>query len=270
LDVQPDWVLVYGDTNSTIAGSLAAKKQHIKVAHVEAGLRSFNMDMPEEINRILTDRISDILFCPTQTAIDNLKKEGYDNIDTKIVNCGDVMLDAALFYAKMSNELNIDLPQKFILSTIHRAENTDDPERLGNIFSALSDISKEIPIVLPLHPRTRKILAKSKIDVTKLHIIEPVGYLEMVYLLKNCEMVMTDSGGLQKEAYFFQKMCLTMRDETEWVELVQNGFNKLVGADKNLILSGYQDFKNLTVDFSKKLYGNGDASSKILTELKKI
>lgn len=270
LDVQPDWVLVYGDTNSTIAGSLAAKKQHIKVAHVEAGLRSFNMDMPEEINRILTDRISDILFCPTQTAIDNLKKEGYDNIDTKIVNCGDVMLDAALFYAKMSNELNIDLPQKFILSTIHRAENTDDPERLENIFSALSDISKEIPIVLPLHPRTRKILAKSKIDVTKLHIIEPVGYLEMVYLLKNCEMVMTDSGGLQKEAYFFQKMCLTMRDETEWVELVQNGFNKLVGADKNLILSGYQDFKNLTVDFSKKLYGNGDASSKILTELKKI
>ncbi len=270
LDVQPDWVLVYGDTNSTIAGSLAAKKQHIKVAHVEAGLRSFNMDMPEEINRILTDRISDILFCPTQTAIDNLKKEGYDNIDTKIVNCGDVMLDAALFYAKMSNELNIDLPQKFILSTIHRAENTDDPERLENIFSTLSDISKEIPIVLPLHPRTRKILAKSKIDVTKLHIIEPVGYLEMVYLLKNCEMVMTDSGGLQKEAYFFQKMCLTMRDETEWVELVQNGFNKLVGADKNLILSGYQDFKNLTVDFSKKLYGNGDASSKILTELKKI
>jgi UDP-GlcNAc3NAcA epimerase len=239
LEEKPDWVLVYGDTNSTIAGSLAAKKQHIKVAHVEAGLRSFNMDMPEEINRILTDRISDILFCPTQTAVDNLKNEGYDNIDTKLINCGDVMLDAALYYAGMSSKLNIDLPQRFILSTVHRAENTDNPERLKNIFSALSEISKEISVVLPLHPRTRHILEKSKIDCHNLHIIEPVGYLEMVDLLKNCEMVMTDSGGLQKEAYFFQKKCLTLRDETEWLELVQNGFNKLVGADRNYIISGF-------------------------------
>ena len=269
LQEKPDWVLVYGDTNSTIAGSLAAKKLHIKVAHVEAGLRSFNMNMPEEVNRILTDRISNILFCPTETAIKNLKKEGYDNIDTKIVNCGDVMLDAALFYADMSQKPTFDIPDKFILSTVHRAENTDDPERLKNIFSALSEIAKTIAVVLPLHPRTRKILAHSEIDVSNLNIIDPVGYLEMVDLLKNCEMVMTDSGGLQKEAYFFQKLCLTLRDETEWVELVQNGFNQLVGADYQKTLSGFEAFYKKQIEFGKQLYGDGSASAQIIAEIKK-
>ncbi len=269
---KPDWVLVYGDTNSTIAGSLAAKKLHIKVAHVEAGLRSFNMNMPEEVNRILTDRISDILFCPTQTAVDNLKKEGYENIESKIVNCGDVMLDAALFYAKMSQKPQVELPEKFILSTVHRAENTDDPKRLIAIFEALAEIAKDTPIVLPLHPRTRKIInnLKLKSGSNGLTIIEPVGYLEMVYLLKKCEMVMTDSGGLQKEAFFFAKPCLTMRDETEWVELVQNGFNKIVGADKEKIISSYGEMKQMDIDFNVELYGHGNASEKIIEHLKRL
>lgn len=266
---KPDWVLVYGDTNSTIAGSLAATKLHIKVAHVEAGLRSFNMNMPEEINRIVTDRISDILFCPTETAVNNLKNEGYENIKTKIINCGDVMLDAALFYAPMSKKPQIELPEKFILSTIHRAENTDDPQRLKAIFEALSEISKQIPIVLPLHPRTKKIIGNYKLETTNLQIIEPVGYFEMVHLLQNCEMVMTDSGGLQKEAYFFAKLCITLRDETEWVELVENGFNKLVGADKNKIIKAFNEMFLKKINFNKNLYGNGFASQKIINELNK-
>lgn len=268
---KPDWVLVYGDTNSTIAGALAAKKLHIKVAHVEAGLRSFNMNMPEEVNRILTDRISNILFCPTETAISNLFKEGYENIDIQIENCGDVMYDAAMFYSKMSLKPEENLPDKFILATCHRAENTDDSERLSSIFSAMGMISEETPIVLPLHPRTRNILAKSKIkhDFPNLYLIDPVGYLEMVWMLQNCSMVMTDSGGLQKEAYFFQKMCLTMRDETEWVELVEHGFNLLCGADEARIVNSYKAVIDLKKDFSTKLYGDGEASKKIIEALKK-
>ena len=265
---KPDWVLVYGDTNSTIAGSLAAKKLHIKIAHVEAGLRSFNMNMPEEINRILTDRISNILFCPTQTAIKNLAKEGYANIDTEIVNCGDVMLDAALFYAKMSQKLDITIPEKFVLATVHRAENTDNSNRLIAIFQALDKIAKDIPVILPLHPRTKKIIKNLDLKVDNLILIEPVGYLEMVHLLQNCKLVMTDSGGLQKEAFFFGKPCLTMRDETEWIELIQNGFNVLVGANKNKIIYNYQKMINSKFDFSKELFGTGNASAMIIKNLK--
>ena len=234
LQEKPDWVLVYGDTNSTIAGALAAKKLHIKVAHVEAGLRSFNMDMPEEINRILTDRISDILFCPTETAVNNLKKEGYENINCRIVRNGDVMQDAALFYAGRAERPKADIPEDFVLCSVHRAENTDDPERLRNIFSALEEISKTCRVVLPLHPRTKGKLSAIGYDTNNSHIlfIEPVGYLEMVWMLKHCRLVMTDSGGLQKEAYFFDKYCITLRDETEWVELVKYGYNFLAGDDK--------------------------------------
>ena len=269
LTEEPDWVLVYGDTNSTIAGALAAKKLHIKVAHVEAGLRSFNMNMPEEINRILTDRISDILFCPTQTAVLNLRKEGYENINATITNCGDVMYDAALFYATLSKKPNVELPETFILATCHRAENTDDPTRLKAIFQAMGEISADIPIVLPLHPRTRKILAASDIkhDYAHLHLIEPVGYLEMVWLLQHCRMVMTDSGGLQKEAYFFEKICLTMRDETEWVELVEGGFNLLCGASRTRILQNFARARVMHPDYKKQLYGSGDASGKIIAGL---
>ncbi|MBN2667620.1 MAG: UDP-N-acetylglucosamine 2-epimerase (non-hydrolyzing) [Bacteroidales bacterium] len=266
LEEKPDWVLIYGDTNSTIAGALAAKKLHIKVAHVEAGLRSFNMNMPEEVNRILTDRISDILFCPTQTAIDNLKNEGYDNINCKIINSGDIMQDAAMFYSNKEQKPNIDIPEKFILTTIHRAENTDDPKRMESILSALNDIAKETPIILPLHPRTANIIKKSDFKIDNLTIIEPVGYLEMVYLLNRCELVMTDSGGLQKEAFFFEKSCITMRDETEWVELVNNNFNKLVGADKNKIKDTYFNHQFAT-DFNQNLYGGGTAARSIIEAL---
>ncbi len=267
LEEKPDWVMVYGDTNSTLAGALAAKKLHIKVAHVEAGLRSFNMKMPEEVNRILTDRISDVLFSPTETALNNLKDEGYDRIDCKIVKSGDVMQDAALFYTSFDQKPKFDIPEKFILLTIHRAENTDKIRKLTNIIDALNDISKEIAIVFPLHPRTKKLLETHDIKLSSsIIVLEPVGYLEMVYLLKHCNLVMTDSGGLQKEAYFFKKSCITLRDETEWVELVENGFNVLAAASKEKIIEAYSD-KKFNTNFSINLYGNGNASKTIVESL---
>ena len=268
MDEKPDWVLVYGDTNSTIAGALAASKLHIKVAHVEAGLRSFNMRMPEEVNRILTDRISTILFCPTQTAIDNLVAEGYDNIDIKKSLSGDVMQDAAMFYAEKSRKPAMNLPDEFVLATIHRAENTDDLQRLTSIFEAFDTIGKTTPVVLPLHPRTLNIIKKNnlQIDDSKIKLIEPVGYLEMVYMLQNCKMVMSDSGGLQKEAFFFAKPCVTLRDETEWVELITNGFNMIVGADKDKIIAAFNNQK-FDLDFSVNLYGGGKAADNIAEEL---
>ncbi|MBT4333082.1 MAG: UDP-N-acetylglucosamine 2-epimerase (non-hydrolyzing) [Candidatus Cloacimonetes bacterium] len=270
LDEKPDWILIYGDTNSTIAGSLAAKKLHIKVAHVEAGLRSFNRNMPEEINRILTDKISDILFCPTDTAVQNLQNEGIGkNSLTQIVKCGDVMQDAAIFYTDLAQKPEIEVPEEFILATIHRAENTDDPKRLTSIFNALNKISHKLPIILPLHPRTKKIISISKLITTnsQLIFIDPVGYLEMIYLLQNCSLVMTDSGGLQKEAFFFRKPCVTLRDETEWVELVENGFNEIVGANENKIISGYKKMSKKQNDYKINLYGNGEASEKIINKL---
>ena len=270
LEEKPDWVLVYGDTNSTLAGALAAKKLHIKVAHVEAGLRSFNMTMPEEINRILTDRISDVLFCPTDKAIENLKLEGYDNIDCHIVKNGDVMQDAALFYLNRARMPQDIIPSKFVLCTVHRAENTDDEVRLKSIFYALETIAEQCPVVLPLHPRTKGKLLAINYDFAKSKIcfIDPVGYLEMVWLLKNCELVMTDSGGLQKEAYFFEKYCVTMRDETEWVELVEKGFNVLAGSEPTRIISSVNVMISKNKEgFENRLYGNGDAGEKILDTL---
>ena len=266
---KPDWVLIYGDTNSTIAGALAAKKLHIKVAHIEAGLRSFNRKMPEEINRILTDRISDILFCPTDEAVQNLKKEGFESSECVIIKNGDVMLDAALFYTDLSQKPGFKIPSQFILSTIHRAENTDDPQRLKSIFTALDKISKDIPIILPLHPRTRKIMSKLNLDTGQIKIIDPVGYLEMVWLLKNCSLVMTDSGGMQKEAFFFHKPCITLRDETEWVELVDHGYNFITGADSNVIYSSYREMINKSLHFDQDFYGNGNASDIIIQEIMK-
>lgn len=266
----PDWVLVYGDTNSTIAGALAAKKLHIKVAHVEAGLRSFNMCMPEEINRILTDRISDILFCPTNKAMENLVNEGYANIKCEIIKNGDVMQDAALFYADKCRKPSIYLPDKFILCTVHRAENTDEPKQLKSIFAALENISRKCKVVLPLHPRTKNKLSGLEYDFFHSNIcfVEPVGYLEMVWLLKNCELVMTDSGGLQKEAYFFEKYCVTLRDETEWVELVDNCFNCLVSSDmKQIEETCFLLLETPKIGFENHLYGNGDAGKKILETL---
>jgi len=267
---KPDWIMVYGDTNSTLAGAIVASKLHIKLAHIEAGLRSFNMRMPEEVNRILTDRVSNILFCPTDTAIQNLKNEGYENLNCKIVKSGDVMQDGAMFYKNLAVKPSCKIEDDFILCTIHRAENTDDETRLRSIFEALEEIAKEKQVILPLHPRTKKILENLKLNIKNLTIIEPVGYLEMVWLIDNCDFVMTDSGGLQKEAYFFEKQCITLRDETEWIELVSCGANTLVGANKEKILEAYKNNlefnkENLSLD----LYGGGKASENIIKELLK-
>ena len=269
---KPDWLMVYGDTNSTLAGALAAKKLDVKVAHIEAGLRSFNMKMPEEINRILTDRISNNLYAPTQTAVDNLKREGYDHFDAKVVLSGDVMQDAAFFYADKAAEkstLSADfLKGGFVLSTIHRQENTDDPLRLKNIVHALNAVHRQSRVILPIHPRTRKIIAQLGLQL-EVDVIDPVGYFDMIQLLKHSSMVMTDSGGLQKEAYFFGKNCVTLRDQTEWTELVSGGFNVLAGADEKLILEAYATMKSKKNDFSLNLYGSGNAGQIIADHLLK-
>lgn len=268
----PHYVLVYGDTNSTLAGALAAKKLHKKLVHVEAGLRSFDMQMPEEINRILTDRISDLLFCPTETAVENLRKEGFENFSVCVENSGDVMFDAILYYLKQPeilrkvSDFNADLPENYILCTIHRSENTDNRARLVEIFEALEEVNREMPIILPVHPRTKKIIENYKIK-TSIRLIEPVGYLEMLGLLKNCNLVVTDSGGLQKEAYFAEKFCVTIRDNTEWTELVENGFNKLAGCDKQKIIKYCKDFSVKEKDFSASLYGDGNAGKKIVASI---
>lgn len=268
----PDVVLVYGDTNSTLAGALAAQKLHIPIAHVEAGLRSFNLNMPEETNRILTDRISSFLFCPTDKAVENLISEGFENFPYSVVKTGDVMQDAALFYEKISDQkstiisdLNLS-SSKFILCTLHRQENTDDLNRLKQIIEAYNDLSKDYKIILPVHPRTQNILKKSGLKLN-FNTIDPVGYFDMIQLIKNSKFIITDSGGLQKEAFFFKKHCITTRDETEWVELIQNGFNTVVGANKERILSESKQIEYKDADFSMNLYGNGKASESIVKSL---
>ncbi len=272
LEEKPDLLLVYGDTNSTLAGALAAKKLHIKVAHVEAGLRSFNMQMPEEVNRILTDRIADFLFCPTDIAVENLMNEGFDKFDCDVVKCGDVMQDAAFYYAQRSadklsilNKLNLS---KFGLVTLHRAENTDDKHKLTAIVNALNYVHANLtPLVLPLHPRTQSRLKDNQLQLN-LHVIEPVGYFDMIELTKASTFVMTDSGGLQKEAYFFKKPCITLREQTEWVELIQAGVNVLVGADEaKIINAANQIIGSSLLDFDKELYGNGHACQTIVKHL---
>lgn len=269
LSDKPDCVLVYGDTNSTLAGALAASKLHIPIAHVEAGLRSFNMKMPEEVNRILTDRVSDILFCPTQAAVNNLQHEGYPFIASngeqqRIEKVGDVMQDSVeLFATRAVAPEGFKLAGGFVVTTIHRAENTDHRDRLSNILGALNEIAKTTPVVLPIHPRTRKIVADLQLNIDNLTLIDPVGYLEMLWLLKNSSLVVTDSGGIQKEAFFMGKACVTMRDETEWVELLEVGANELVGANlENIVKSVKRNLGRKVID-ENKLYGGGDASNKI-------
>lgn len=269
LQENPDWVMVYGDTNSTLAGALAAAKLQFKIAHVEAGLRSFNMNMPEEINRILTDRVSALLFCPTQTAVANLDKEGVQYWGAKVVLSGDVMQDGALFYKDLAQKPEgLQHSNNFMLCTIHRAENTDDPSRLSGIVSALNEIAEKRQVILPLHPRTRqKLLNLKNLRLSeKILLLDPVGYLNIVYLLNHCSLVMTDSGGLQKEAFFFRKPCITLRDETEWVELIEYGFNVLAGANKDSVLAAY-NFAKFSGDFDVNLYGEGNASACIVSQL---
>lgn len=268
---KPDWVIVFGDTNSTLAGAIAAKKLHIKIAHVEAGLRSYNNLMPEEINRILTDRISDVLFCPTQKAYDNLVREGFLEFDSKLIISGDIMEDAAIHYSKLITDSSIlkqigITPQNYILATIHRAENTDNIDRLFEIISALNELSQSIDVVMPIHPRTQKRFKESGIDI-KFTIIDPIGYFDMITLLKNCNIVITDSGGLQKEAFFFGKFCLTSRDETEWIELVENGYNFICGANRSKIAELYMQVIHKVYPDKINLYGNGEAAKNIIDYL---
>lgn len=276
LKEKPDALMVYGDTNSTIAGALAAKKLDIKVAHVEAGLRSFNMKMPEEINRILTDRISDLLLCPTQTAIDNLRKEGFDHIAAKIVLTGDIMFDAALYYAKLAQQKStiiedLDLSNKdFVLCTVHRQENTDDKNKLASIIQALNEINENTPVVFPLHPRTKKLLQQYNITC-HCSIIDPVGYFDMIQLLKRARLVVTDSGGLQKEAYYFQKNSITLREQTEWVELIKNSYSMLTGSDIAKIREAYTIMMSKpTPEIRKELFGDGHSADIMMEALLKI
>lgn len=260
---KPDGVLVYGDTNSTLAGALAASKLHMPVIHVEAGLRSYNMQMPEEVNRILTDRISNVLFCPTDTAVSNLMKEGFGTMPIEIIKNGDVMQDAALYYAAKAadrsaiiNALNLS---RFVLATLHRQENTDDPQKLEAIVSGLNAINKQVKVVVPLHPRTKNILQQLQLPI-EFTIIDPIGYFDMILLLQTCEMVITDSGGVQKEAFFFGKHCITLREQTEWVELVEHGLNRLVGSDVELLMAAYDFFSSKSSNFTVDLYGKGQAA----------
>ncbi|NPA71834.1 MAG: UDP-N-acetylglucosamine 2-epimerase (non-hydrolyzing) [Gammaproteobacteria bacterium] len=274
LKEHPDWVLVYGDTDSTLAGALAAVKLHIPVAHVEAGLRSFNRHMPEEINRVLTDHAADLLFAPTPTAVENLRQEGLP--ESRVRWVGDVMYDAALHFGRLADRVStvlkrLDLESRgYVLATVHRAENTDEPARLKAVFEGLSQVAAELPVVLPLHPRTRKALERLgwlERARERLRLIEPVGYLDMMALEKNARLIATDSGGVQKEAYFFGVPCVTLRDETEWVELVEAGWNFLAPPHDaetvaRLILS------NLNAHGRPiKAYGDGHAVERIVSEL---
>ncbi|MCK4639243.1 MAG: UDP-N-acetylglucosamine 2-epimerase (non-hydrolyzing) [Bacteroidales bacterium] len=291
LNEKPHSIILYGDTNSTLAGAVAAAKIHIPVSHIEAGLRSFNKKMPEEINRIVCDHASTLLFSPTLTGFNNLIREGFDpdtkppyNIDNPgIYHCGDVMFDNSIYFSEVAEkksgilkQLNLS-PGKFILTTIHRDNNTDNPERLNAIFSALKNIaeSQNINIVLPIHPRTSKLL-KNNLSTglyqaiknnPLIKIISPVSFLDMIVLEKNTEMIFTDSGGVQKEAYFFQKPCIIMRSETEWKEIVENKAAIVTDADEKRILNAYEHFKKSNKILFPPIFGDGKASEFICKEI---
>lgn len=267
-DEKPDWVIVFGDTDTTLAAVLSAKKMNLRVAHVEAGLRSFNMQMPEEINRIVTDRISDLLFCPTQNAAQNLLSEGISK--DKIVISGDVMKDAMIQFGPKMRKPNISIPKDFILCTFHRAEIVNNSTKLLEMVASLEQLCNLAPIVCPLHPHTRKVLTYNNFDFsnTKISFISPVGYLEMLYLLNNCKLVLTDSGGLQKEAYFAKKICLTLRNETEWTELVNCGYNILTTTNPEQIIKLTKTNFDKIINFNECLYGNGNAASIIVNNIK--
>lgn len=270
---KPQLTLVYGDTNSTLAGALASVKLHIPIAHVEAGLRSFNTKMPEEINRILTDRISKFLFCPTEAAVQNLMNEGFGQMDCNIYNTGDVMYDTLLQHSNKAvatstviNSLELS-GKEFVLVTLHRAENTDQPDRLHSILEAFSEIAQDTTIVWPIHPRARKMLPAG-VHIKNLVMTDPVGYMDMLALLHHCRLVMTDSGGLQKEAYMMKKFCVTLRDQTEWVELLQTGTNIIAGSSRKKIVDSFRQFMSVTFPDHHHLYGDGNAAIQIAQHIK--
>jgi len=281
LKEKPDALVVYGDTNSTLAGSIAASKLHIPVYHIEAGLRSFNKKMPEEINRILCDHVSTLLFSPTKMGLDNLKNEGFDTTYSGpyssdkpgSFHCGDVMYDNTLYFKNLSNsfpkfETDYELKtNEFVLATIHRPSNTDDSNNFEAICKALLQISEDLRIVWPVHPRTKSKLKKLPNDLKNaflsndhIQLLEPVSFLEMIALESNCNCVLTDSGGVQKEAYFLKKPCVILREQTEWVELVENGCAQLVGADTTQIIQAYRYFRKQRLEFPQ-LFGDGNAGT---------
>lgn len=270
---KPDWLLVYGDTNSTLAGALAGAKLNVMVAHVEAGLRSFNMRMPEEVNRIVVDRISTRNFCPTESAVKNLTQEGFlDGVS----NVGDVMYDAVLHYGEKAEKSQQILKyhrlesKGFVLATCHRQENADNPLRMVGILNALNLIANDLPVVFPMHPRTRMRIAEMGLDglLDRLRVIDPVSYLDMISLEKASKLILTDSGGVQKEAFFFGVPCVTMRDETEWVETVSSGWNHLAGANAERIISAYELIQGFDCAVASiNLYGDGSAAQKIVKGL---
>ena len=286
---QPDFIVLYGDTNSTLAGAVAAAKIHVPIVHIEAGLRSFNKAMPEEINRIVCDHCSTLLFTPTKAGLENLKREGFpmDNegpftIDNpKVYHCGDIMYDNSLHFADIAetktdiiNRLNLS-GKPFVLATIHRDSNTDHPERLSAIFKAVIRLSEECRIVLPLHPRTSKLL-KTNLEEelqmqvfnnTNISLIPPVSFLEMIALERHARLVLTDSGGVQKESYFFKKPCIILRPETEWVEIVQTGNAILADADESRIRQAWQHFKDNPPTSFPEIFGDGHAAEFMLEKI---
>ena len=288
---KPHGIVLYGDTNSTLAGGIAASKIHIPVIHIEAGLRSFNKAMPEEINRIMCDHVSTLLFSPTKTGYENLIKEGFRvnnqgpyTIDNpKIYSCGDVMYDNSLFFSELADIKTSILKDhnlengNYLLVTIHRNNNTDDPTRLSSIFRALNKITLDfnIKIVLPLHPRTANLLQKNLEDGlfevissnNKIKILPPASFLEMIALEKNSKLILTDSGGVQKEAYFFKKPCVVLRSETEWVELVNNGNTIISDADENKIINSYKLLTDKSIYTYPQIFGDGRAAEFICNEL---
>ncbi len=291
---KPKVVIVYGDTNSTLAGALAAAKLNVPVAHVEAGLRSYNRTMPEEANRILTDHLSTFLFCPTTQALKNLSKEGIKDGKTKVVKkVGDVMFDSVLFYSKIAGKrstifekLNLftsnsckerfqTVPYRtpnYYLATLHRAENTDNPKLLKSILSALNEIAKDIPVILPLHPRTKKMMETYHFfpEPQSIKLIDPVSYLDMLKLEKHAKAILTDSGGVQKEAYWFGVPCFTLRNETEWVETIHRGWNILVGTGKKMIVEEVKHWEKGRKPGKKRgLFGDGKAGEKIVQTIVK-
>jgi UDP-GlcNAc3NAcA epimerase len=289
LSEKPNYIVLYGDTNSTLAGAVAAGKLHVPIVHIEAGLRSFNKRMPEEINRILTDHCATFLFPPTKTGINNLIAEGFNenskapfSIDNpKVLNVGDVMLDNSLYFAQIAIEKsailkNLELENEpFVLCTIHRNDNTDDPERLSQIFEQLNNLAgnERLKIIVPMHPRTRKNIDALDVElVSKINknqhliIIDPVSFLDIILLEKNASLIITDSGGVQKEAYFFGRPCLIVRQETEWVEIVEAGMAKLV--QPNQIFNAAKDYLGKPSNTSVlSIFGDGKAAEKILEEL---
>ena len=268
VEEKPDRVLVYGDTNSTLAGALAAVKLHVPVAHVEAGLRSFNRSMPEEINRVLTDHASDVLFAPTEAAVSNLRREGIPG--SRVHQVGDVMYDAALHYGAKAEAASRALgrlglePKGYVLATVHRAENTDDPARLRAVFEGLASVAEDTAVVVPLHPRTREALRRAQLQAGRVMLTDPVSYLDMIMLEKNARLVVTDSGGVQKEAFFHRVPCVTLRDETEWTELLELGWNRLVPPrSTEAVADGVRDALRPQAPAEAQPYGDGKSAKRI-------